>query len=86
MHVGRARAGVRFHVHLDVRPVEIFDLEIDPFEQEPDSGRRHPRVHAALDALLERFHRACPREERVFAPDIVPAELRDQLRSLGYLR
>ena len=77
---------VHYDVKLEVRPAEIFDLDHDPLEQNPESGRFDARAHAAFGALLERSRDALrPKSEREGSSEISD-ELRAQLRSLGYLR
>jgi arylsulfatase A-like enzyme len=77
---------VHLDVHLEVRPVEIFDLGRDPLERDPESGRQDARVHEAFGTLLQRSRRVLDGKSVPAGTAEIPGELRDQLRSLGYLR
>ncbi len=76
----RHNAGVR----VDARPLEVFDLAHDPRE-EHDLSRALP---PGADRMVETLWR---RVEKVFKPvngeegQKIPEELREQLRSLGYV-
>jgi arylsulfatase A-like enzyme len=77
---------VHNNVHLPVRPVELYDLDADPLERDPESGRAHDGLARALGAVMERSRRVLGRQDAGAADrDRLPDELRDQLRSLGYV-
>jgi arylsulfatase A-like enzyme len=76
-------------LHHDVRlpflPLEVYDLARDPAESDPRSGRSSPGLRRALALLQERQWRG--EEGRpVERAGEMPADVREQLRSLGYVR
>jgi hypothetical protein len=74
-------------VHLPVRSVEIYDLDTDPLERDPESGRRHGGLAPALSAVVERSRRVLRGRNATGADaDRISDELREQLRSLGYVQ
>jgi arylsulfatase A-like enzyme len=62
----------------------LFNLESDPREQS-DVAVQHPERVAALVAALRRTLPGQLREVPVLPQEEVPAELREQLRALGYV-
>jgi len=78
---------VHNNAHLEVLPVEMFDLAADPRERDPLSGRPAPGAAAVLDATVARARSVLQGhvggEEGL--GEISP-ELRERLRSLGYLQ
>ena len=78
----QANAGV----HVGARPLEVFDLASDPMEKRNLSRAMPPEAAKMLEVLWRRV-------ERVFRPargkegiQKLPEELREQLRSLGYVQ
>jgi arylsulfatase A-like enzyme len=79
---------VHYDVHLDVRPVEMFDLAVDPLERDPASGRAAPGAVPVLDSAVTRARAALrgrgPGAEE--GAEALPEDLRERLRSLGYVQ
>jgi len=71
-------------VELSVRPVEIFDLSKDPQERATLASRPTAETAPALEALWRRVE-AVFRPARSGPGKLAP-ELREQLRSLGYVQ
>ena len=70
---------------LPVRPVEVFDLSVDPLEQNPESGRALPFL-GRLDVLVGRARRVLDGARQDASEAVpLPDDVREQLRSLGYV-
>jgi arylsulfatase A-like enzyme len=72
-------------VHVQVRPLEVFDLAADPGERRDLSSAMPPQAGKLAEILWRRV-------EKVFDPirekegtQKIPEQLREQLRSLGYV-
>ncbi|HEX5042994.1 MAG TPA: sulfatase [Candidatus Polarisedimenticolaceae bacterium] len=79
---------VHYDVHLDVLPVEMFDLAADPLERDPVSGRAAQGAASVVDAAVTRS-RAVLRGRGAGGDEgagTIPEALRERLRSLGYLQ
>ena len=78
---------VHYDVHLDVLPVEMFDLDADPLERDPVSGRAAAGAAAVLDGAVKRARSAQGHggggDE---GSGKIPEQLRERLRSLGYVQ
>jgi len=66
-------------------PLEVYDLARDPGETDPTSGRHAPGLGRAL-ALLGSRQRKAVGAAAVPASERLPEEVREQLRSLGYVQ
>jgi arylsulfatase A-like enzyme len=72
-------------IALPARPVEIFDLDADPGEMHDLSASPPPAAARELERLWKRVERVFkPLQDRMERGEI-PEQLREQLRSLGYL-
>ncbi|HET9298525.1 MAG TPA: sulfatase [Candidatus Polarisedimenticolaceae bacterium] len=76
-----------YDVHLDVLPVEIFDLATDPLERDPVSGRTATGAATVLDSAVTRARAALRgRGAAGEGTEAIPEALRERLRSLGYIQ
>ena len=78
---------VHYDVHLNALPIEMFDLDADPREHDPLSGRTAPGAGEVLDGAVKRARdalRGRRRGEQGTAD--IPEALRERLRSLGYVQ
>jgi arylsulfatase A-like enzyme len=70
-----------------VRPLEIFDLEADPAEKTDLSSTAHAGAAAAVESVWKRAEKvAKPGGDEKGGRRRLPAELEEQLRSLGYVQ
>ena len=58
----------------------------DPRESDPTSGRRAPGLGRALDVLKDRQSKVVGRSAASGEADRLPEDVREQLRSLGYVQ
>jgi arylsulfatase A-like enzyme len=72
------------HVKVTVRPVEVFDLAADPQERSSVAAAPPSGTGPSMEALWRRVE-AVFRPARAGAGKLAP-ELREQLRSLGYVK
>jgi hypothetical protein len=73
-------------VRLEALPIEAYDLGRDPGESDPTSGRRAPGLSRALALLEARQGKAVGKSATAGDADRLPDEVREQLRSLGYVQ
>ena len=71
---------------ITVRPLEIFDLSGDRGEKASLSATATPLASASAVALWKRVTTVFSPARKADRTDGIPDELRDQLRSLGYIR
>lgn len=72
-------------VPLEVRALEVFDLATDPLERNDLSGRMDDRERRMMRILWSRVQRRHKPFQGGEEGKKIPEELREQLRSLGYL-
>ncbi len=71
---------------ISVRPLEIFDLSLDPEEKASLAATATPLASIPTVALWKRVTAVFTPARETDRSDAIPTELRDQLRSLGYTR
>jgi arylsulfatase A-like enzyme len=72
-------------IHLPALPLEVYDLDLDPSESDPVSGRHSDRLSRALTTLEQRKGRREGKTVGAERGEPLPDEVREQLRSLGYV-
>lgn len=77
---------VRNNVPLEVQALEVFDLASDPQERHDLSGRMDDPSRRALRALWTRLQKRYKPFHELGGQETIPDELREQMRSLGYVR
>jgi arylsulfatase A-like enzyme len=68
------------------RPLEVFDLQSDPYEQHDLSASLPPEASVLIEDLWKRVERVWQRGSQGNTSGPIPKELEEQLRSLGYVR
>ena len=82
-----ANPGVLHHgVRLPALPIEAYDLDVDPGESDPVSGRHSARLGRALAVLQQRKGRGEGKPAASEPGERLPEDVLEQLRSLGYVR
>jgi arylsulfatase A-like enzyme len=68
------------------RPLEIFDLSTDPKEKTSLAASATPRASVSMNVLWKRVKTVFTPAREAEDSDTISKELREQLRSLGYIR
>jgi arylsulfatase A-like enzyme len=72
-------------VQVAALPLEVYDLGRDPGESDPTSGRHAPDLGRALELLRARRRKAVGASQAAGGAPL-PEDVREQLRSLGYIQ